>query len=113
MFATEGQTYGNGVVHLALPEDIASIDIVSSNVLAAKEAEVVMGIPPSEFANLASTTITASEARTILQDIGVSMPSYVTRSGGQFDQVLEGLPRLTSTQIQQFVERAQRISGGR
>ncbi len=105
IFATESSNYGTGVLHIASSE---FLPIVDSNILSELEREVVVGVSPTEFAARADTTITAERARAILNSIGISVPSQISR--GAFNDVLQNTPRLTPAQIQQFTNAAR--SGG-
>jgi hypothetical protein len=107
IFATESSSYGPGVVQVALAEDLAGLDIGPGNVLAALEREVAIGVAPLEFAARASTTITVAEARTILQDMGISVPRVIVGPAG-VDAALRSIPRLTPEQIEHFMQTIRR-----
>jgi hypothetical protein len=66
---------------------------------------VAVGLSPTEFATKADITITASQARGILQNMGVSLPNKIANPGA-LNTVLQNTPRLTSSQIQQFINTA-------
>jgi filamentous hemagglutinin len=113
VFGTAAQQYGNGVVHIAMPGDIAAVDIIEGNVLSGAEAEVGVNMPPTQFADQASVTITADQARSILSEIGINVPPNITMRGTDLTRYLESLPRLTPEQIQTFVQKATQLSGGK
>jgi hypothetical protein len=113
VFGTAAQQYGNGVVHIAMPGDIAGVNIIEGNVLSGVEAEFGINMLPTQFANQASITITTGQARIILSDMGISIPSNITLEGANLTRYLENLPRLTPGQIQNFVQQAAQISGGK
>lgn len=104
VFATQSEQYGNGVVHIASPDDVAGVDRLPPS-LGALESEVPLDIPPSEFASRASHTISVGEARAILDDMGVSVPRQVT-DNVQLDAWLHQRTPMTQSQIDEFVRRA-------
>ncbi len=108
IFAVEGQNFGEGVIYIATAQDLAGVLIEQGNVLAKLEAEVAVNLTPLEFANKASITITAVEARNILVDMGISIPGMI-RGPAAIDTVLRNTPRLTSVQITQFVDAARNL----
>jgi hypothetical protein len=115
VFGTQGQQYGNGVVHVALPGDIVAVDILPSGystspTLAAAEVEVPVNVLPTQFARQASVTITAEQARGILQGMGINIPANITYQGSALTNYLQSLPSLTPAQIQNFVQRAATLS---
>lgn len=79
--------------------------MLQGNVLAHLEREVGINILPAEFARRASVTITASQARAILERMGISIQSNI-RGPADVDAVLRATPRLTTEQIQQFLNAA-------
>ena len=110
IFATESSNYGRGVVYIATSEDLAGASIGQGNVLAATELEVGVGLAPSEFAGRAGLTVSASQARAILQEMGVSIPTSIRGPAG-VTEALANTPRLTPAQISQFIERAIELGG--
>jgi hypothetical protein len=89
--------------------DILSGGNVSAGSLPAIEAEVAVGVPPLQFASQASVTITAAQARTILADMGINVPSTVNL--GNTTSTLLDIPKLTPAQVQQFVNAAKNFAG--
>ncbi len=110
LFATESENYGRGVVHIASPDDLKGIDIDKGNVLAGKEAEVSVGVPPLEFGQRASTTISAAQARANLREMGIDLPEKIYDKAG-LESDIQTTPRLDAEQIRTFVERAKRGGG--
>jgi len=103
VFATEAESFGRGVVHIATPADLAGVTVSQGSVRAALEAEVAVELLPAEFAARASTTITAAEARTALSNLGVRVPPAI-RGSAAADSVLRNTPRLTDAQIKEFLD---------
>jgi RHS repeat-associated protein len=104
VFATQSEQYGNGVVHIARPEDVAGVTRYPPS-LGALESEVPLDMPPSEFASRASHTIPVSQARQILDDMGISVPQQVT-SNQSLDAWLHQRTPMTDAQIGEFIRRA-------
>jgi RHS repeat-associated protein len=105
IYATEAENFGKGVVHIATSADLKGVTIGEGNVLRKLELEVGVEVPPVEFASRSSITITATQARTILQRMGISVPSLID-GPADVRSVLYNTPRLTSQQIVQFVKMA-------
>ncbi|GAB2741921.1 DUF6531 domain-containing protein [Amycolatopsis magusensis] len=103
-FATESEQWGNGIVHIATPDDVAGVPRLEAS-LGSLENEVPLDIPPSEFAGRASHTIPVSQAREILNDMGVSVPRQITDKQ-QLDAWLHQRTPMTDSQIAEFVRRA-------
>ncbi|MBL7706324.1 MAG: RHS repeat-associated core domain-containing protein [Taibaiella sp.] len=109
VFATASEKYGQGVLHIAdIANDLKGVSRVEGNVISKLEAEVPVNISPTEFANKANTTISSAQARTILKDMGINIPSNITNS--TISPVLESLPNMTQQQIQTFVNRAKNLT---
>jgi len=85
------------------------VRIILGNMLAEIECEVGAELQPAESALRAAHTITADQARTILQTMGVTVPSTVRGPAG-VDAALKSLPRLNSEQVRRFVGAA-RLAG--
>jgi len=118
VFGTQSSQYGNGVVHVAVPGDVAAVDILPSGysqspTLGTVEAEIPVNMPPAQFANQASVTITAAQARSILSDMGINISGNITAQGSDLTNLLKGLPTLTSEQVQTFVQKAMQLSKGK
>ena len=78
VFATEGDNFGNGVMHIATPQDLDGV--TPSGPIGYRtelESEVGLNIRPAEFAERASITITSQEARDILRDMGIHVPNQI------------------------------------
>ncbi len=108
-FGTYASNFGDGIVYTATPADMFGVSIEPGNVLAELESEVVFGVPPSEFAELASGRVSVAEARAILGEMGYYVPSSIS-SPGTLQAFLEESPRLTAEEIRLFVGQA--IGGG-
>ena len=104
LFATESEAYGKGLLHIARKSDLAGIQVESANVRAALEMEVVFKIQPAEFAQRASITITAAEARSILGKMGIQVPERL--SPADLTRLANELPRMTPLQAREFAEAA-------
>jgi hypothetical protein len=101
-------------VQIALAEDLSGVARVGGNVsptLAAREAEVGVALQPLQFADRASITITAPEARTILAQMGVAVPGSI-RSPESLAQWLQEVPTLSSAQVAEFLRRAAELRKG-
>ncbi|MBD1930315.1 MULTISPECIES: SpvB/TcaC N-terminal domain-containing protein [Cyanophyceae] len=102
IFATEGENYGRGVLHIATPADLAGVKISEGNWLAALEREVAIELAPAQFASRASTTITAAEARSALRSMGVKISSTI-RTPEMVTSALQNTPRFTEAEIRRFL----------
>lgn len=108
IFATHSQQFGDAVVQIATPEDIAGAETFPGYI--ASEAEVGVDMSPAEFASRASTEIPAGAAREILGRMGIDIPSRI--GIGDLSPVLENTPKLTPSQVAQFIEEAGGYAGG-
>ncbi|WP_296651289.1 filamentous hemagglutinin N-terminal domain-containing protein [Paraburkholderia sp.] len=119
VFATgSGTAYGNGVLQIALPSDLAGIEVsslgnASTPSLAQIENEFAVSVAPTQFANLASTTITASQARSILSGMGINIPNTITLQGSELTEYLSTLPTMSQAQISTFLQKAAQIASGK
>jgi RHS repeat-associated protein len=104
VFATQSEQYGNGVVHIARPEDVAGVHRYPPS-LGGLESEVPLDMSPTEFADRASHTIPVSQARQILDDMGISVPQQVTNNQA-LDAWLHQRTPMTDAQIGEFIRRA-------
>jgi hypothetical protein len=106
MFATEAETrYGvPGVVHVFQAGDLDGVRVVEGNVRAALEAEVGIELSPLDLAARASATISAEDARGILNGLGHNLPSRI--SADQSTELLNTTPRLSPEETNQFVNKA-------
>ena len=57
--------------------DLKDVEIIPGNVLKELEAEIGIGLKPSDFAARASITITAKQARAIL--LGILVPATIIK----------------------------------
>ncbi len=105
LFATESENFGRGVLHIASPDDLKGIDIDAGNVLAGKEAEVAVGLPPLEFAKRASTTISAAGARSILRELDIKLPERIVDKDALGREITLS-PRLNPAQTAEFLKRS-------
>lgn len=102
--ATHGEQFGSGVVQIASPADLLGAKLYPPT-LGALEAEVPVGMLPSQFAASAGSTLSSARARAILFELGVSVP-------GRFSSVealnvwLAGRTPMTSSQIDDFIRLA-------
>ena len=108
IFATASEQYGEGVVQMASTQALSGVQAADANVLAASENEVVLATTPTDFAAMADTTISAADARAILQDMGYSSPGQISNLEG-LNLALQSVPQLTSEEIQQFINAASEV----
>jgi hypothetical protein len=108
LFGTESEAFGQGVVHIATPGSLEGVEIIEGNVLRGLESEVGVGLRPAEFAGRADITITSGQARQILSEMGIDVPTQIGGKAG-LDTALRSTPRLTPAQIQEFVNRARAL----
>jgi hypothetical protein len=102
IFATHSENYGAGVVQIAHPGSVAGVPRYPGYIAA--EAEVGLEISPLDFAARADITIPASAARSILADMGISIPRRIGIE--DLSGLLENTPKLTADQITAFVQAA-------
>lgn len=106
IFATNAENYGKGVLQVALPKNLRGVEF-TSNVLSDMEKEIAVGIKPAEFTSKATLTITSGEARGILGEMGIKLPSKVKLD--ELSNVLRETPRLNDAQIDEFYKRASQL----
>ena len=104
-FATHSQQLGETVVQIVPAGDLAGVATYEG--LIASELEVGVDLAPSEFAQRAGTEISAADARGLLRDLGIYIPSGILL--GDLTPTLETTPKLSPAQIQQFVEGALKV----
>ena len=104
VFATNGEQYGKGVLYISSADDLKGVSYTASNVLSSYEKEVCFNMQPLEFANKSRISISASDARAILKDMGYDIPSRITI--GDMSEFLSNAPSLTTDEILNFVEKA-------
>jgi hypothetical protein len=75
IFATHAQQFGDAVVQIATPGDIAGVETFPGYI--ASEAEVGVDMSPAEFASRASMEIPVGVAREILSRMGIGIPSRI------------------------------------
>ena len=109
-FATEAEKYGQGVVYIASSKELSGISIGEGNVLASLESEVAINTAPLEFVQRSGITITAEQARMILKDMGINVPSRINNPT-DLQNILKSLPRLNDEQISAFTTIASQIAG--
>jgi RHS repeat-associated protein len=107
VFATVAETEygGNGVVYIVSSNDLASV-LTSPGNDYAYEFEAVFEILPLDFARTASTSVSATGARSILASMGVSIDSRISLS--EQTSYLESITpmSLSKPEIKQFVNLA-------
>jgi filamentous hemagglutinin len=111
LFATHSNQFGRGVIHIAADGDIATATRVGGNAgttLPSLEREVGVAMSPQQFADSASITITASQGRTILSEMGINVPASI-RDPAKLQEWLLDTARLTSEQTAEFLRRATEI----
>ncbi|MEV7340322.1 hypothetical protein [Streptomyces sp. NPDC093544] len=108
IFATHSEQFGDGAIfQIAMPGDIAGVESLPGYI--AREAEVQLGMSPTEFSVRASIEIPASAARTILDGMGIGIPRGIGIE--DLNPTLEFTPKLTLGQIGQFVREAGQYGG--
>jgi RHS repeat-associated protein len=112
VFATEAENYGTGVLYAASRAELQGVSAVEGNVLASLEREIGLEILPAQFAERAGVSISAQEARAILERMGHSIPATI-RSPAQLDQVLRSTARLSAEDTQLFIQEARQIAASR
>ena len=108
VFATKSEAYGVGVVHIATKGDLAGVGTLKGSVFGAIEAEIPLNILPAAFANKASITISAAEARQILAQMGFPVPRVISEN--MTTALLQGRQPMTTAQITEFMQRARAIA---
>ena len=109
VFAIESKNNGNGIIHIAVPDDLKGVSLNDGNWRQALEQEIPLAITPADFAKKASLTITADQGRDILSQMGISLPTRV-RNSDHSTQILKDLPEMTQEQIDTFIQKALEIS---
>lgn len=90
--------------YISSADDLKGVSSTASNVLSSNEKEVCFDIQPLEFANKSRISISASDARAILRDMGYDISSRITN--GDMSAFLSNAPSLTADEISKFVEKA-------
>uniref|UniRef100_UPI00157ADA1E polymorphic toxin-type HINT domain-containing protein n=1 Tax=Streptacidiphilus neutrinimicus TaxID=105420 RepID=UPI00157ADA1E len=107
IFATHSEQFGESVVQIATPGDLAGVPTYEGYI--PSEAEVGVELSPGEFAQRASIEIPASAARDILGRMGISIPSRIGIE--DLSPLLSTTPKLTPEQVSQFIDEAGSYSG--
>jgi hypothetical protein len=107
IFATHSEQFGESVVQIARPGDVAGVPTYEGYI--PSEAEVGVELTPEEFANRASLHIPSNAARKILSNMGIDIPSRIGIA--DLGPVLADTPKLTPEQISQFMEEAGKYGG--
>ncbi|WP_446223137.1 RHS repeat-associated core domain-containing protein [Nocardia sp. IBHARD005] len=107
IFATGSEDYGEAVVQIARGDDLAGVERDMDYGYFPVEREVPVNISPGEFSSRASIEIPASAAREILADMGIDIPRRIDT--GNMRDIMDETPAMTAEQIQEFIERAERI----
>ncbi len=108
IFATQSQTrHGvTGVVHVAMQNDLIGLRFVEGHPAYSElELEFRLEVHPEEFSKRASITLTAQQAREILKDMTIELPTKIY-SHGAITETLRHTPRLRLAQIQTFWQKA-------
>ncbi|HBE16200.1 MAG TPA: hypothetical protein DEG17_20675 [Cyanobacteria bacterium UBA11149] len=79
------------------------------NVRSTLEREVVVELPPTEFAKIAPHIIPVSQSQQILQDMNIANLPNIINDTAEATQLLETTPRLSPKQIAEFIKL---ITGG-
>jgi hypothetical protein len=103
-FATHAEQFGQGVVHLATPADLTGLKVELNAGYLPYEAEAYVSTTPADFAARASTTISASTARSVLGEMGIQVPGLII-SPADLTTFLRNSPLMSSEQIAQFLAR--------
>ncbi|QJB36316.1 hypothetical protein HF329_31980 [Chitinophaga oryzae] len=106
VFATNAENYGKGILQIAMPESFQGVEY-SANVLSDIEREIAVGVTPAEFTSKTTLTITSGQAREILSDMGIKVPSKVKLE--DLSNVIRETPRMNTDQINEFYKRASQL----
>lgn len=110
-FAVQSQTDhgGAGVLMAFSNEDLKDVKLSEfQNWFAQLEKEQAFEIKPEELSKLASLKISAEDARKILKEMNINLPSQIKLSN--LSEVLSEIPELNPTQIQTFIEKMRKIT---
>lgn len=83
---------------------MTGVNIIEGNVLNALECEVGVELLPEQFASRASIKISAQQARNILKEMGIDVPSKIYDKAG-IDSALRATTRLTQEQTIEFLQK--------
>lgn len=105
ILAINSKSYGNGVVHIVLPQELQGITYgVSNNVLDKLELEIVVGLKPLDLAKKATMTIPVDESVKILKGLGIELPKRI--SNGEVSPTIENTRKLTTEEINKYYNEA-------
>lgn len=99
-FATHADEFGPGVLHVARPADLAGVK--THRGLLPYESEIGVELLPVQFAARASTTVSSAHARSVLVQMGITVPSRFA-SPADLTAFLRGRSPLSPAQTQQFL----------
>ncbi len=95
---------GQALVYIATAEEMEGVGRgVNSKV--ALEKEVGFSVTPLEFDERAGVSITASESRQILKEMGINVPSQI-RGASRLEDVLQSTPLMTRAEVNYYVAKA-------
>jgi RHS repeat-associated protein len=105
IFATQSasQHGGEGVVQILLPGSLDGVEKLGPGFIP-REAEMGLGTTAADLATRANLEIPAARARSILADMGYHIPPNIGL--GDLNQTLELTPKLSQTEIQNFIDKA-------
>jgi len=102
LFATRGSSFGQGVVYIA---NRTGLPVAEGNWFAGAEREVGVQMLPAEFAAQADASLSAMQARAILNSMGIQVPEVIS-SQGNIGATLSDLTPLTIGQTGNFLSQA-------
>jgi RHS repeat-associated protein len=103
-FATRAEGYGQGVMQVAMPGDLAGLKVEVSAGYLPYEAESYVMTTPADFAARASITIPVGAARGVLREMGIDVPWQIA-SNGDLTTFLRGSPLMNPDQVAEFLTR--------
>jgi RHS repeat-associated protein len=107
VFATLAKNYGKGELQIALTENLQGVGY-DGNVMASVEREIALNMKPAEFATKISLKISADQARQILSEMGIKIPTKIN-SLGEVTEIIKTTPKMTQGQIDEFYKKATSI----
>ncbi len=99
-FATHGDEFGQGVLQVARGSNLTGVKRHEG--LLSYEKEIGLELLPTEFAERSSATISSSQARAALAEVGVDVPRRIP-TAGDLSTFLQDAPALTPEQTQRFL----------
>ncbi len=108
-FALESSSYGNGTLLIAHTDDLGGATKASENFFGNLEEAININMSPLKFEQSAGIMIKATDARAILKEMNVSLPSTI-RGKAALDDVLKGLSPMSNDAIEKFVKEAQKVN---